>query len=224
MKRLLAASIALLTLFTSGTALADVYKTSDGAVEITGLNPGDIHKIGYFGISKPFKVSTVGNCNYIPLRNSSGKGFFPMNSSNTTKISDSSGTALFTYSGSYIPELYNIPATQFCNGESRNTNLNWTQIGNNWVIRVINDGEHSATFYVTGLPKGTYNATDGFPALRLVNANTCGIAKITNSINWPINKLGNFYIVGQDTIYSYSSLPTKMNYLCRSGVLYRPYP
>jgi hypothetical protein len=225
MKKLLAAvSSIVLTLFTSNIALADTYKTSDGSVEITGLNANDIHKIAYSGISKTFKVSTVGTCNYIPLRRSSGKGFFPMNSSNTTKISDSAGTTLFTYSGSYIPEQYNIPATQFCNGESRNTNLNWTKIGNTWVIKIINDGEENATFYVTGVAKGTYDATDGFPALRLVTANSCGIAKITNSINWPINKLGNFYIEGQEATYSYSSLPTKINYLCRKGILYKPYP
>jgi hypothetical protein len=227
---LLAASLLTLNCASAFAITPEAYKTTDGSVEISGLTPGDTGGIYYGGISKTVTVSTSGTCNYIVLRNQSGKEFYPMNSSNTTKIINDT-VEKFVYSGQYIPEQYNISVSQLCNGTDRNTNLTWTAIGSNYVIRNINNGEQSASFYVFGIPKGSYTVSDGFPAKRMISANSCGIAKVSNTSSWPSNKLQNFYVLGLKDIsdnqisWNYSDLPTRANNnLCRKGVLYVPAP
>ncbi len=228
--------LTLLGIFSSFPALAvEAYKTQNG-VEISGLAPSDLAKVYYGEITKSLNIATSGTCNYITLRSQSGKNFYPMNTSVTTKIFDADGTTVkFSYSagfgGGNLPTTYTpISPTQLCSGTGRNLSLPWQTLGANFLIKAIEGQSPVFHIFIPGLNKGSYKVDSGNPALRLVNSNNCGIAKINDTTAWPINKLGSFYVqipdsegVPTNVSWNYLTLPTKVNNnLCRNGVLYVP--
>jgi hypothetical protein len=236
MKTKIAFLLTLLGIFSSFPALAvEAYKTQNG-VEISGLAPSDLIKVYYGGVTTSLNIATSGSCNYITLRNQSGKNFSPMNTSVVTKIFDVDGTTVkFSYSGGYqggnLPTVYTpISPTQLCSSTDKNPSLPWQTLGGNFLIKAYEDQSAVFHIFIPGLKKGSYKVDSGIPAQRLVNSDKCGIVKINNTDAWPINKLGSFFVRLPDSegtlsniAWNYSSIPTRVNNnLCRNGVLYVP--
>jgi len=206
------------------TYALDVYKDLSGSVYISGLQPNELVKVAYGGLSQKIQVRPTGTCNFlrIPYK-ASEPGFYPWNGVSLYETGSSSAALSFT--GNNLATV-DIAGKVLCNGIGRNTSLNWTTLSGG--AYGLKDASFKAV-YIVGLPYKLYDAKDGLPAIRRQKANSCGILKISHTQTWPVDKLETFYFYansynGGDPSgdYSSGSLPMQNPHLCRKGVLYSP--
>lgn len=227
MKHLFSAAIAFfLGAVSLPTYAVEVYKDSNDAVYISGLQPSEFVKVAYGGLENKIQVQPTGTCNYlkIPYR-ASEPGFYPWNGVSLYPAGSSATTLSFT--GSNLRTV-DLAGKSLCNSTERNASLNWTTLSGG--AYGLKDANFKAV-YIVGLPYKQYEAKDGNSAIRRQKANSCGILKVSNTQTWPTSKLETFYFYANSyqsgdpsAEYNLTSLPVQSPHLCRNGVLYSPVP
>lgn len=228
MKRIFSAAIAcfLGAIALPASAAVEIYKDSNGAVYISGLEPSEFVKVAYGGAENKIQVRPTGTCNYLKIPyKASEPGFYPWNG--VSLYPSGSSSAALSFTGNNLTTV-DIAGKSLCDDTGRNTSLNWKALSGG--AYGFKDAGFKAV-YIVGLPYKQYDAKDGSAAIRRQKANTCGILKISDTSTWPTAKLGTFYFYASSYgggnpsgDYDPATLPVQAPHLCRNGVLYSPAP
>ncbi|MBV8885405.1 MAG: hypothetical protein JO235_15620 [Chroococcidiopsidaceae cyanobacterium CP_BM_RX_35] len=226
MRSFIISAIAFFGIVIALPANADqLYKDPSGAVYISGLQNGQFVQIAYGSLPNTIHPKPQGTCNFLKLPY---KNFYPWG--NVKVFLPGSSSPIVSFKGSNL-KAADVKGTSktsnLCSGTSRNTSLNWTDLGGG--IYGLKNGAtqgNSTSVYLIGLPtSASYDAQDITPALRRHKANSCGFIKLTDTPQWPTSKLGTFYYyLGSDpsATYNQSLLSVQAPELCYRGLLYRP--
>ncbi|PSB15967.1 hypothetical protein C7B61_00920 [filamentous cyanobacterium CCP1] len=207
-----------------------VFRDPDDRLYITGLNSEEFIRVLYQNQFRRVSVRPNSNrCNLVQFWNTSRFSLYRQEG--ITIYLPSGGTINFN------PDNIAQTTSQVCVNGAIQPGLTWTQLGSGVEaigaeIEGWNRYYSEQTTYmilVRGLPSQGVYATDHTPAQRFGKANTCGIARFSNTVRYDNSNLGRFTFIrvrdwaseagwfNWSNLTVYSAPPS-----CRNGVLYLP--